>query len=75
MKISGNLDAILAGYRKAISSGKWAGSMHDDGEHRYPQGWRVRSWSWGGYDGGPSIRLSVLRHDDATYVGVDVAQY
>jgi hypothetical protein len=68
-------DATVAKYRTAISHGKWAGPMHDDGDQAVGDGWLLRSWSFGGYDGGPSATVGTLRKGSMTYLALRVTPY
>jgi hypothetical protein len=70
IKVSDDLDAAVSAYRNAISRGKWAGPIQDDGERTDPGDWHSRSWSWPGYDGGPITTLAVLRHGGEAYIAI-----
>ena len=75
MNVPHDLDATVAAYRTAIGRGKWAGTMRDDGEQALGDGWRLRSWSFSGYDGGPSTTFGTLRNGSTTYVALRVTPY
>ena len=75
LKTAGDVDAMVADYLSAIGRGKWAGRIRDDGEHAVGGGWRLRSWTFAGYDGGPTTTFGTLQKRATTYLALRVTPY